>query len=186
MNEMPITNWIITDSNNTFHTRWRSAVDAFRADGGVLLRFSESWNDEFGFHQRDVTQEVASLAELVTKNERGPDWPDHTPADRQATLDLSGAQLIMNERNRQISAEGYTLEHDDAHDNHALMHAAGAYLDATLFPKMFAKFPPPCWPWEREDWKITDDPVRNLTKAGALIAAEIDRIKRKGARDDLH
>ena len=31
------------------------------------------------------------------------------------------------------------------------------------------------WPWPPEFWKPSDDPVRNLVKAGALIAAEIDR-----------
>lgn len=30
------------------------------------------------------------------------------------------------------------------------------------------------WPWSREAWKPTGDRVRDLTKAGALIAAAID------------
>ena len=37
---------------------------------------------------------------------------------------------------------------------------------------------PECWPWDHEWWKPSDDPVRNLVKAGALIAAEIDRLQR--------
>jgi hypothetical protein len=32
------------------------------------------------------------------------------------------------------------------------------------------------WPWEPEGWKPSDDPIRNLVKAGSLIAAEIDRL----------
>ena len=36
--------------------------------------------------------------------------------------------------------------------------------------------PPRGWPWEPADWKPDNDPVRNLVKAGALIAAEIDRL----------
>lgn len=37
--------------------------------------------------------------------------------------------------------------------------------------------PPPDWPWDlKRHWKPTPgDPVRQLVKAGALIAAEIDR-----------
>jgi hypothetical protein len=35
------------------------------------------------------------------------------------------------------------------------------------------------WPWEWSFWKPRD-PVRNLVIAGALIAAEIDRLQRKG------
>lgn len=34
------------------------------------------------------------------------------------------------------------------------------------------------WPWEDAAWKPVDDPIRNLVKAGALIAAEIDRLLR--------
>lgn len=36
------------------------------------------------------------------------------------------------------------------------------------------------WPWADDWWNPSDDPVRNLVKAGALIAAEIDRIQRQG------
>ena len=34
------------------------------------------------------------------------------------------------------------------------------------------------WPWSDKWWKPSDDPVRNLVKAGALLAAEIDRLQR--------
>jgi hypothetical protein len=37
---------------------------------------------------------------------------------------------------------------------------------------------PSSWPWDYDWWKPSDDPIRNLTKAGALIAAEIDRLNR--------
>ncbi|MGH3703011.1 MAG: hypothetical protein ACRDT9_00140 [Agromyces sp.] len=42
-----------------------------------------------------------------------------------------------------------------------------------------AKFDPPLrwgWPWADEFWKPTGDPVRDLTKAGALIAAALDSL----------
>lgn len=32
------------------------------------------------------------------------------------------------------------------------------------------------WPWESKWWKPSNDPIKNLVKAGALIAAEIDRL----------
>lgn len=35
------------------------------------------------------------------------------------------------------------------------------------------------WPWHSSWWKPSDDPIRNLVKAGALIAAEIDRLQRQ-------
>lgn len=34
------------------------------------------------------------------------------------------------------------------------------------------------WPWKPECFKPTGDPIRDLTKAGALVAAEIDRLLR--------
>lgn len=40
---------------------------------------------------------------------------------------------------------------------------------------------PDRWPWAPEAWKPDPDPVRNLVKAGALIAAEIDRLQAEGA-----
>jgi hypothetical protein len=40
------------------------------------------------------------------------------------------------------------------------------------------------WPWDASWWKPSNDPVRNLVKAGALIAAEIDRLQRAAASTD--
>lgn len=37
------------------------------------------------------------------------------------------------------------------------------------------------WPWAVRWWK-PKDPIRDLVRAGALIAAEIDRLQRKGAQ----
>lgn len=34
------------------------------------------------------------------------------------------------------------------------------------------------WPWEASSWRPSRSAVRNLEKAGALIAAEIDRMER--------
>ena len=37
------------------------------------------------------------------------------------------------------------------------------------------------WPWDELFWNPSpDDPVRQLAKAGALIAAEIDKLQRRG------
>lgn len=33
------------------------------------------------------------------------------------------------------------------------------------------------WPWDMKWWKPSKDPIKNLIKAGALIAAEIDRLQ---------
>jgi hypothetical protein len=99
-----------------------------------------------------------------------------------------GMELILKERERQIQEEGWTPEHDDEHKNNELVLAAVSYLQ---FDRLLGKHissiidfskkkPMREWPWADEWWKPSDDPIRNLEKAGALIAAEIDRRKRLG------
>lgn len=85
--------------------------------------------------------------------------------------ETSGIGLITTERQRQMTAEGWTPEHDDAHDKRELVYAAIRY--ASPMPTFHF------WPWEEAWWKPSDDPIRNLVKAGALIAAEIDRLQRR-------
>jgi hypothetical protein len=94
----------------------------------------------------------------------------------------TGSELIADERARQLSVKGWTPEHDDKHTHGVLIHAAQAY---TMMADAQVKGidTPPCfiprfWPWGRQWWKPSNDPVRNLVKAGALIAAEIDRLQR--------
>ena len=38
------------------------------------------------------------------------------------------------------------------------------------------------WPWHARHWKPTGDPVRDLTKAGTLLAAAIDSIEEERSR----
>lgn len=89
----------------------------------------------------------------------------------------TGIELIAAERSRQVTQEGWTQEHDNAHQRGELIDAGLSYIYAAVnvgHPAM--QKPPTVWPWEPHWWKPSDDYVRNLVKAGALIAAEIDRI----------
>lgn len=98
----------------------------------------------------------------------------------------TGAELIAAERRRQVEQEGWTPEHDDEHDDGQLISAAREYASTALkqvslrFVEVDAKAPTAAWPWHLDWWNPSDDPVRNLAKAGALIAAEIDRLQRAG------
>lgn len=86
-----------------------------------------------------------------------------------------GAALISKERERQVAEEGWTPEHDLNHAPGALTDAAISYAMAANGVAHFAKLH--YWPWDEEFWKPSDDQIRNLVKAGALIAAEIDRLQ---------
>lgn len=84
----------------------------------------------------------------------------------------SGADLIAHERLRQEDEEGHTREDDRAYTEGELRAAAISYAsDPGNGDRV-----PWRWPWLNQSWKPSDDPIRDLVKAGALIAAEIDRL----------
>ena len=96
----------------------------------------------------------------------------------------TGIELIAEERQRQIEVEGWTLDHDKDHDNGEMAAAAAAYAFAPFMDDEIRdgyKTPPsPIWPkyWLAKWWKPSPcNRIRELQKAGALIAAEIDRIQ---------
>ncbi len=95
----------------------------------------------------------------------------------------TGTQLIATERKRQVRKEGWDSFHDDEHDWNEMAQAAICYVKAGMqadrCPVRGIR-PQDGWPWDDEYWKPEKDAVRNLVKAGALIAAEIDRIQRRG------
>lgn len=86
----------------------------------------------------------------------------------------AAARDVLAERERQVTKEGWTPEHDDKHGNGDLAAAAACYSLASRWNAC----PPFLWPWDSEWWKQSADPRRNLEKAGALILAEIERIDR--------
>jgi hypothetical protein len=106
---------------------------------------------------------------------------------------LSGIERIAAERQRQVEKEGWTAKHDDSHDKGQLLMAAIAYADCNevqliqgnkvviqdqRFDRVIYRDP---WPedWD-SDWdkRHKHDAIKRLTIAGALIAAEIDRLLR--------
>lgn len=136
--------------------------------------------------EQDLLTEADALAILA-----GPLTPgdDTTICDDSQWLlvDFSdapptGIDLIVAERQRQIEQEHYTAVHDEIHEDGALAMAAACYAlnpdgngDARFnFDELIATL----WPWDIVTWKPKDR-VRDLVRAGALIAAEIDRLKRR-------
>lgn len=104
-----------------------------------------------------------------------------------APLLSTAAQDVLAERNRQITAEGWTPAHDDEH----------ACDEIAAFASFYA-MPPSAREWDASstgygetlgeaikpvDWQgKTGDRRRELIKAGALILAEIERLDRASAK----
>ena len=92
---------------------------------------------------------------------------------------MSGAERIAAERQRQIEVEGYTAEHDRGQAEY-LTNAAIAYALCSEDPTTATHIQDAMldwWPWAIAAWKPTGDAIRDLTKAGALIAAAIDALE---------
>ncbi|WP_316391882.1 ead/Ea22-like family protein [Citrobacter farmeri] len=86
------------------------------------------------------------------------------------------ANDVLAERSRQVTAEGWTPEHDDEHCNGELAMAAVCYINETgTVNRNGGK--PWGWPWDASWWK-PNTRRRNLVKATALLLAEIERIDR--------
>lgn len=105
---------------------------------------------------------------------------------------------IVAERQRQISKEGWTPEHDDRHSDGSLAMAAALYAAPTELYQVFAspsgvQWRDP-WPWKRDanhgryegivevndgDKRQVHDRRRRLVIAAALTVAEIERLDRK-------
>jgi hypothetical protein len=114
---------------------------------------------------------------------RRPSWlPAFFPWFAPGTS--NGAQMIAHERHRQLTELGWTPQHDAEFDQNEMAYAAACYA---IYPGMVhanmqfigdVEYPK-MWPWAAKHWK-PKDAVTDLVRAGALIAAEIDRLLLKG------
>lgn len=87
----------------------------------------------------------------------------------------TGQQLIADERQRQIDADGWTIELGDQHSAEELERAACSYRDA----EGEESAPPDIWPWEAKWWKPKSR-QHNLVRAGALFQSASDVAERAG------
>lgn len=90
---------------------------------------------------------------------------------------------VQAERRRQVEAEGWTPEHDDAHSHGEMARAAACYaLAGSSAPNdgTAALLVSLAWPWDEQWWKPTTT-RRDLVKACALGLAEIERLDRAAA-----
>ena len=90
----------------------------------------------------------------------------------------TGVELIALERQRQVDIEGWSKEHDQEHNCGQLSDAAVCYAMRGYWKKRLSTWVGVIWPFDAAWYKPSpEDRVKELVKAGALIAAEIDRIQ---------
>jgi hypothetical protein len=102
----------------------------------------------------------------------------------------TGVELIAEERQRQVEEEGWTPEHDDEHIQGMLAVVGGLYAippqwrdvggPAVSFDLVELMLQTPV----ARQWWNPKDRMRDLVRAGALIAAEIDRLQRLNRSQD--
>lgn len=117
----------------------------------------------------------------------------------------TGVELIAEERKRQIEVEKFDLKRDEDYSGGELVGAAGCYA-ANALNKFYGfqktRFQvreageqiaganivgdwKDGWPWDKEwDKRTKHDHMRSLVIAGALIAAEIDRLQITQPKED--
>lgn len=100
----------------------------------------------------------------------------------------NGVELIAEERQRQIDVEGYSKEHDSQHKVSEFISAAGSYTHSAVMHALKEEgatndaltngipFLKKSFVWGYDAFKPTNC-LRDLIKAGALIAAAIDRLQ---------
>lgn len=90
---------------------------------------------------------------------------------------MNGVELIAIERKRQIEELGYDYTHDALYANNQLAIAGGTYaINPIINDAMIDQNGKPyLWPWSEEYWRPSpENRIKELIKAGALIAAQID------------
>lgn len=168
--------------------------------GDSLKRVQGSWHrkpkptsKQSALGEYNFTDSVAQLGEQIQQPE-GTAVPVEGQVEKAAGSNPAvvhqppalpqqeGIALIQQEGRRQIESEHWTPAHDDEHIMGEMIGAAMTYaghaLGVVSNEEIGGADSIEYWPWDQEWWKPSPDAIRNLVKAGALIAAEIDRIQR--------
>ncbi|EPK3351119.1 hypothetical protein L5593_003826 [Pseudomonas aeruginosa] len=142
----------------------------------------QGWTLDYRFVER-VTDLAASRTEYTTSMEA---TEQVLLAARELLAAAPGNSVpqawldVQAERRRQITAEGWTPEHDDEHADGQMARAAACYaLAGSSAPNdgTAALLVSLAWPWDEQWWKPSTA-RRDLVKACALALAEIERLDR--------
>ena len=157
--------WVEIRCNQYFEARVIGILYSVRVGSDGIVRWQAG---HMGFWNNVETISTANDAAQADYEARIMAALDVQPL----TVQDAAASDVLAERTRQISAEGWTPAHDDAHFDGAIARAAASYaLSSAGYPHLGMDV----WPWSRDWWKPAER-RRDLVKAGALILAEIERL----------
>ncbi|CAJ7882444.1 Uncharacterised protein [Burkholderia pseudomallei] len=154
-----------------------------KASEGHPVLYADAWTNSphrshlchaCGTIWRPADVPTNGVAAIQTRG-KADTW-DGEPEPRAEVTDA--ARDVLDERHRQIDAEGWTPAHDDEHDKCEMALAAIVYTESAV------GYHPSCpdtWPWSPKWFKPTT-PRRDLVKAAALVIAEIERLDRAAIR----
>lgn len=174
-------------SAKSFQLGWQAALSAGQATEPVACSVQLQLDDailaqgEIGRLKTVVREHEETIRQLVRALREATEGETFMgePVLRAAGLVIpepptGAARDVLAERQRQISVEMWTHEHDDVeHDNGELARAAAAYA----YPELMALKNVSVWPWGPDWWK-PKDARSNMVKACALGLAEIERLDR--------
>ncbi|WP_236708971.1 hypothetical protein [Pantoea ananatis] len=141
------------------------------------------------------TELIDNLAMLIRLVKEGDQVIGFTPPAEVQRLNATAQPVsdaacdVLSERQRQVSQEGWTPEHDDTHSSGEMAGAAACYARHVNGRQwVYQSRPddysseevPESWPWDEAWWK-PKSPRKDLVRAAALLIAEIERIDRLAA-----
>ncbi|WP_260682485.1 hypothetical protein [Klebsiella oxytoca] len=173
-------NWRTSFDNERFRADKLAAVlndeieQAANVRGQLLIAHKTLLNQQAKIAEMEEAEQKLCAAN-VTLDARA-ELAECRLAEMESRTVTAAAADVLAERQRQVTAEGWTPEHDDEHSGGEMALAASSYA-LYAHRKPIAPAIPFNWPWEPE-WFKQQGARRDLVKAGALILAEIERIDR--------
>ena len=156
-----------------------------------VLECAKAWVPEARIIGNARAGDIARAIEALPSPQMHVKWPEFGSfGSATAMMD------VIDERLRQQSVEGWSLEHDDAHSSGEMAAAAATYAYSTTLSDRHRQYVSgiysidnsvtlrELWPasWDKIWWKPTDR-RRDLVKAAALLIAEIERLDRAAATE---
>lgn len=158
----------------------RQSIAKAEAVNSEIAHLAERINGLFGMdvlsvHMSMVEHTPGRVPDRVYFDE-SVDIPTGEAATKRG---LDGITRIAIERQRQMTEEGFSLDHDDRWELGELVKAAACYAVWGTNADVI-EGGQDAWPWDTPwDKRGNGNALTHLVKAGALIAAEIDRIQRR-------